>query len=241
MGHLTSYKDPGHFWGKGNLRLEFDRIGLPNTDLPVSGKVIAVRGHRVNRKGDIVGGGHAKRDLVEWLLPPLWPWKVLMLPARGPRPVLKGEVPITVRLMDSVAVPQQITDSSRRSNIQPPASRIAPQPVVAEVRSSAVTYLPPSTPAADRQSTIAYTISGPGVESNASTSRQLGPYALLAFKSETIYAATDYWVDGGRLTYVLSDGIWRKADLNDLDWPTTIRLNAERGVKLTLLTERRTY
>jgi len=28
---------------------------------------------------------------VEWLIPPLWPWKILMLPAKGPRPALKGE------------------------------------------------------------------------------------------------------------------------------------------------------
>ena len=109
MGHLGSYKDPGHFFGKGYLRLEFDLIGLPNTDLPVAGKVTAVRGYRVNREGDIVGHGHPTRDLVEWLLPPLWPWKVLTLPARGPRPVLKGEVPIVLRLMDTVVVPHIMT------------------------------------------------------------------------------------------------------------------------------------
>jgi hypothetical protein len=34
MGHLEAYKDPGHFFGKGNLMLNFDRIGLPNTELP---------------------------------------------------------------------------------------------------------------------------------------------------------------------------------------------------------------
>jgi hypothetical protein len=238
MGRLSSYKEPGRFWGKGNLRVEFDRIGLPNTDLPVSSKVISVRGHRVNRRGDIVGGGHPKRDLVEWLLPPLWPWKVLSLPARGPRPTLKGEVPITVRLMDSIAVPQQISDSSRRSSVEPPASRPSPQPV-AEVRSSPVTYLPPSTPAVERQSTVVYTTPLPAVESDASESRQLGPYALLAFKNGTIYAATDYWVDRGRLTYVLSDGSRRTGTMSDVDLDTTTRLNAERGVRLTLLTEQR--
>src|SRR5262245_57360319 len=95
MGRLAGYKDPGHFFGKGFLRIEFDRISLPNADLPISAKVIGIRGYRVNRQGNIMGRGHAKRDAVEWMFPPFWPWKALALPARGPRPVLKGEVPIT--------------------------------------------------------------------------------------------------------------------------------------------------
>src|SRR5262249_55924837 len=44
VGHLADDKDPGHFWGKGYLKLEFDRIGLPGTDLPLSAKMIAVSG-----------------------------------------------------------------------------------------------------------------------------------------------------------------------------------------------------
>jgi len=39
VGHLESAKDPGHFWGKGNLKLQFDRIGLPSGDLPLEAKV----------------------------------------------------------------------------------------------------------------------------------------------------------------------------------------------------------
>src|SRR5512143_3514163 len=95
VGHLESAQDPGHFWGKGNLKLQFDRIGLPSGDLPLDAKVIATRGYKVDREGDIRGKGHAKRDIVEWMLPPLWPLKVLMLPARGPRPTLKGESVMT--------------------------------------------------------------------------------------------------------------------------------------------------
>jgi hypothetical protein len=52
------------------------------------------------------GKGHAKRDIVEWMLPPLWPWKVTMLPARGPRPQLKGETVLSLRLMDDIQIPQ---------------------------------------------------------------------------------------------------------------------------------------
>ena len=34
-GHLAESKEPGHFWGKGSLKLEFDRISLPDSTLPV--------------------------------------------------------------------------------------------------------------------------------------------------------------------------------------------------------------
>ena len=106
VGHLESAKDPGHFWGKGNLQLQFDRIGLPSGDLPIEAKVIATRGYKVDKQGRIDGKGHAKRDVVEWMIPPLWPWKVIMLPARGPRPALKGETVLSMRLMDDVDIPQ---------------------------------------------------------------------------------------------------------------------------------------
>ena len=106
VGHLEVAKDPGHFVGKGSLKLQFDRIGLPSGDLPLEAKVIATRGYRVDREGKIIGHGHATRDVVEWMLPPLWPWKVIMLPARGPRPKLKGETTLTLRLMGDLLVPQ---------------------------------------------------------------------------------------------------------------------------------------
>ena len=107
VGHLADDKDPGHFWGKGYLKIEFDRIGLPGADLPLSAKMIAVSGgYKVDKEGKIKGKGHAKRDIVEWMLPPLWPWKILTLPARGPRPTLKGEARVTLRLMEDVIVPE---------------------------------------------------------------------------------------------------------------------------------------
>ena len=106
VGHLESAQDPGHFWGKGYMKLMFDRIGMPQGDMPLDAKVIATRGYKVDRDGDIRGKGHARRDIVEWLLPPLWPWKIIMLPARGPRPTLKGESQLTLRLMDDVQIPQ---------------------------------------------------------------------------------------------------------------------------------------
>ena len=116
VGHLESAKEPGHFFGKGNLKLQFDRIGLPSGDFPLNAKIIAVRGYKVDREGKIDGKGHAKRDVAEWTLPPLWPWKVISLPARGPRPRLKGETSLSLRLMDDVLIPQAPQNNNRQSH-----------------------------------------------------------------------------------------------------------------------------
>src|SRR5438045_472851 len=106
VGHIEGEKDPGHFWGKGYLKLQFDRIGIPSGDLPLEAKVISTRGYKVDKQGKIDGKGHPRCDVIEWMLPPLWPWKVIMLPARGPRPTLKGETVLSLRLMDDVQIPQ---------------------------------------------------------------------------------------------------------------------------------------
>jgi hypothetical protein len=131
VGHLESAKDPGHFFGKGSLKLQFDRIGLPNGDLPLDAKVIATRGYKVDKEGKIEGKGHAKRDIAEWMLPPLWPWKVIMLPARGPRPKLKGETTLSLRLMDDVQIPDmaQIAGSQSRmsGSLQRESNRASPR------------------------------------------------------------------------------------------------------------------
>ncbi len=79
---------------------------MPDTDIPIPSKIIVAHGYKVDRQGDIVGRGHAKRDVVEWMIPPLWPWKVVSLPARGPRPTLKGEEALTLRLMEDVVLPR---------------------------------------------------------------------------------------------------------------------------------------
>jgi len=243
-GHLKAYKDPGHFFGKGWLQLEFDRIVLPNTDLPVPGKIIAVRGYRVDREGKALGHGHATRDAIEWLFPPLWPWKVLALPARGPRVALKGELPITLRLMEDVTVPQA-TAAVPRASLQPP-SFTTPR------SSPPIRYVPPSLPALLRPGPLDATVpgfanvAGPRTSAswqdsgqtvadpNSAQQRRLAKFALIALKSETIYAVVDYWLENGRLSYVLASGTEHSADLSDLDWSRTTQLNAERGVTLTL-------
>src|SRR5271168_4139874 len=124
-GHLEADKDPGHFVGKGYLKITFDRVIVPTGDVPLPAKVIQAKGYKVDKQGDIKGNGHAKRDTVEWLIPPLWPWKVLTLPARGPRPALKGEEPLQLRLMDDIVVPQALAHAFVNPN-RPPYASVRP-------------------------------------------------------------------------------------------------------------------
>ncbi len=107
VGHFEDYKDPGHFVGKGWMELKFDRIVVGNdTVIPIQGRVIATSGKNpVDRDGKILGTGHAVRDTVEWLIPVLWPIDLINLPRRGPRPVLKAETLLTIKLLDDLGIP----------------------------------------------------------------------------------------------------------------------------------------
>ncbi|MGC1257458.1 MAG: hypothetical protein WA867_17995 [Candidatus Acidiferrales bacterium] len=236
-GHLEASKQPGHFIGKGYLDIVFDHIGLPNTDSDLQARIVAAQGQHVDKQGDIVGHGHAKRDVIEWMIPPLWPWKVITLPARGPQPKLKNEQLITLKVMQDVELPQltaYLSPSPSPShyyggaNAGPRVQSYA-QPSsgpVASQSSSRVYYVPPSAPAIDPPVSM-------GSARADLPSRDL---TLVALKSEAIYPARDYWVAGRLLFYVLPDGSESSADLSSIDWQRTTDLNAERGVRVTLRT-----
>jgi hypothetical protein len=105
-GRFEDYKDPGHFVGKGWMQLVFDRMVIePDTVIPLAAKVVAVPGYNVDRDGKILGKGHAVRDTVEWMIPILWPIDLINLPRRGPRPTLKEETRLTLKVMDDFGVP----------------------------------------------------------------------------------------------------------------------------------------
>jgi len=239
VGHLEAAKDPGHFVGKGYLKLQFDRIGLPSGDLPVETKVIATRGYKVDKHGDIDGKGHAKRDAVEWMLPPLWPWKVIMLPARGPRPTLKGETVISLRLMDDVAVPQVATTfgpgwhffSQRPQSGSYEDSQMGTEPVLS-VRGSVQTANAGvsgsvDVPRMSYASLVSQSVSAPVITA--------GPgVPVFVLKSGIVLSLGNYRYRDGRITYTLANGGGGVLDADDVDWTTTTRVNTQRGVHMTL-------
>jgi hypothetical protein len=106
VGRFEDYKDPGHFVGKGWMELRFDRMVIePDTVIAIDARVVDVAGYKVDSHGRILGKGHATRDVVLWTIPILWPIDLLMLPMRGPRPALKEETRLSLKVMDDLMVP----------------------------------------------------------------------------------------------------------------------------------------
>jgi hypothetical protein len=236
VGHLDSAKDPGHFWGKGYLKIQFDRIGLPTGDLPLEAKVISTRGYKVDKQGKIDGKGHAKRDVVEWLLPPLWPWKVIMLPARGPRPKLKGETVLSLRLMDDVQIPQvaktfgpnwHFFGRSQSESYQPSVyDNGKPQLMlrntsVADGTSQLSNQVPHASYASLVTRTLPSTNVAPGMP-------------VFVLNTGTVLAVSGYGYQDSRISYSLVGGGSGVISTGDVDWTTTTQLNEKRGVRLSL-------
>src|SRR3984957_3995391 len=233
VGHLEAAKNPGHFFGKGYLKLQFDRIGLPTGDLPLEAKVIATRGYKVDKQGKIDGKGHAKRDVVEWMLPPLWPWKVIMLPARGPRPTLKGETALSLRLMDDVEIPQvgqtispgwHFFTRQQSQTYQPSVYDTAkPQLLLrnASVADETIQTVPQASYASVVTRTLPSANAAPGMP-------------VFVLNNGTVLAVSGYGYQDSRISYSLVGGGTGVIGTDEVDWTTTTRINEQRGVRLSL-------
>jgi hypothetical protein len=237
VGHLESAKDPGHFWGKGYLKLQFDRIGLPTGDLPIDAKVIGSRNYKVDKQGKIDGKGHAKRDVVEWMLPPLWPWKVIMLPARGPRPTLKGETPISLRLMDDVDIPQVAQTYGpnwhffgRFQNNSFDAQVSAGRGQVADASVASGDVVPAAAPQLSYAANVSLNVSRE-LPSNVVS---LPGMPVFVLTNGSVLSVSGYGYRDNRISYTLIGGGSGVISTDEIDWTTTTRLNNQRGVHMTL-------
>lgn len=231
-GHLQDYKDPGHFWGKGSLSLEFDRVILPNAEvLPLNAKIISAPHQRVDKTGSIKGKGHPTRDAFFWAIPLFWPIKVLTLPARGPYPTLKGETRLSMRLMEDVELPtfskaypappwvNQNSSYRAPSSYQPAASRTPRLIPRAEYASS--TTAVPVQPAA---STLTERV----------TSAPAQPVTIIALQAGSAVLARDYWVEGANIHCVAENGAEQQVPLAAVDLAQTVKVNQERNVEFAL-------
>jgi hypothetical protein len=237
-GRFADFRDPGHFFGKGWLKLEFETLTLPGGTFPVSAKVISVPHYQVDADGSVHGHGHPRRDAIEWTVPILWPEKLITLPLRGPRPTLKGETRILLRLLEDVAIPRDTADTlgATLSKPSPPKMRsnmgyrLFPR----------ILYGGTSVPAAEAETSLSTASdivekTSFGELNRAAQSQWRAPQpTLLILKDGQGYVATNYWIDASRLAYVGSDGSRRTLPLNDLDLQLTVQLNRERGVPFVL-------
>ena len=221
-GHLQESKDPGHFVGKGWLQLEFDRIILPGAEvLPLEAKIIAAPHLKTDKTGKIHGGGHPRRDVVEWMIPVLWPIKILNLPRRGPYPALKGESRLSIKLMEDVVVPATLP--ARAAVPSPPWTQptkyipspygllrpaavmtqasYTPQPALTNVSAPAYVEQMEQVPAERSPDELA-----PAPQATGAMQNSEGRSTLVALKGGSAFLAREYWVQGGQLQCISEDG-----------------------------------
>jgi hypothetical protein len=251
-GRLEDFRDPGHFFGKGWLKLEFVSLTVPGGTFPVSGKVVSVPHYKIGAEGSIRGRGHARRDAAEWAIPILWPQKIITLPMRGPRPTLKGETRILLRILDDLFIPTDaaVTTSATLSPIREPSKAASSlnssenSNVDLNTRSSLFpkfVYGGTSRPAAEAERP--WGLGFPAAIENTSISEtnalaerpwRAPRQTLLIFKDGRGYLVTKYWMEGGQLTYVGSNGAQEVLMLDELDFQMTAKLNRERGVPFVI-------
>ncbi len=210
VGRFEEYKDPGHFVGKGWMELKFDRMVIPPDQvLPVSAKVVHVPQYSVDKQGRIQGKGHPVRDAVEWSIPLLWPIDLLNLPRRGPRPVLKAETRLTLKIMDDLGVP--LPQQSTAAPYYYPPANIPANPYGFAPRAP-LSYTPPRT-----------------APSYAT------PLTILMLRDGNGRLARDYWFEGGtQVRYIGTNGVPIIIPIELLDLPTTVEVNRRRGVGFTV-------
>ena len=159
-GRFEDYRDPGHFVGKGWMELKFDRLIVRDTVIPIAAKVVYVPKYPVDKEGRIHGTGHPVRDAIEWAIPVLWPIDLINLPRRGPRPTLKPETRLTLKVMDDFVIPaadpyQQpslVSRAPQQPYYNPPPQQPYYNPPVQPMRYQ---YAPPPPPPPVQQ-TIVY-------------------------------------------------------------------------------------
>lgn len=239
-GRFADARQPGHLWGKGWMLLEFDHILLPGAELPISTRVNSVPHLKVDLEGRIHGKGHARRDAVEWAIPILWPEKLLTLPMRGPRPALKQEARISMKLMESVSVPQGAAGYQPYSPplVRPGAFRPAP---VTKEPNLEVAMQEFSAPLSGQPRISADPLSQRvSLLSTHNQEKAADEGTLLILKDGSAQLAKDYWFESGqKIRFLTADGRAGVLPIEALDFTTTSKLNRERGVAFAIRSKNR--
>jgi hypothetical protein len=176
------------------------------------------------------------------MIPPLWPWKVIMLPARGPRPALKGESVMTLRLMDDVQVPQlarsapfgwhSFGEPRNQSFEQSQVQQNTPQLSVRAVSSTSDMELTVA-PQASYASLVTRSVPVQAVSPGSSPGMP-----VFVLTTGMALSVSSFGYQDGRITYTLASGGGGVISTDDIDWSTTTRVNSQRGVRVTLRSKR---
>ena len=177
-------------------------------------KVIQAKGFKVDKNGDIDGKGHAKRDVAEWMMPPLWPWKLVSLPKRGPRPRLKGEEPLELRVMDDISIPGLLAYGPIKPDRPPYAGSAQP---------SSFSHRNETTSSSPSKKTTA------GETPGTFGSRGDAPQrvTVLVLKSSQIYTVAKYRIDGDLLRFEDLNGTDGSVETSKVDWLKTAEMTTD--------------
>lgn len=229
-GHLQEYKDPGHFFGKGWMQIEFDRMVLPGAEvLPLSTKVISAPHMKVDKEGDIHGKGHPTRDAIEWMIPIMWPIKIVTLPMRGPYPALKGETRLALRLMEDLEVP---FPTARNNVPMPPWA--TPSSYNSYGYSGSLSNAPTVVPSSAQAPTVQPASYTQRILPVSEPTTSPADMTVIAIKGGAAFLAQEYWIEGGQMHCVSATGESRLLSLDKIDLPQTVRVNQERNVEFVL-------
>ncbi len=228
VGRFEDYKDPGHFVGKGWMELKFERLVVPPDQvLPIAAKVVYVPKYPVDKQGRIHGNGHPVRDTIEWMIPVLWPIDLLTLPRRGPRPVLKAETRLTLKIMDDLGVPVPQT-AAYVPAYPPPAP---PRDAYGFGQRAPMSYAPPV--AAPAPPVVAYVPLPPPVAPAVRVPAP--PPTVLLMRDGNRQLVSRYWFDdNNQVRYVAMNGAPVVIPAEMLDLPSTVEANRQRGVPLVM-------
>ncbi len=234
VGRFEEYKDPGHFIGRGWMELKFERLVVPPSQIvPISTKVVYVPKYPVDKQGRIHGNGHPVRDIVEWCIPVLWPIDLLNLPRRGPRPVLKAETRLTLKVMDDLGVPTQ----------QFASAPLYPQPAQSDPygfqqRAPTPYYAPPVAAPQQPVQPMNYRYASPRVPPSMVPvwSASIPPETVLITRDGRGRLARRYWfASTHEFGYIALNGAPVVIPAAMLDMPATVEANRQRGIPFPAL------
>jgi hypothetical protein len=230
-GHITEAAQPGHFWGKGSMHVSFDQILLPGAELPMGAKITEAPHVNVDAHGTMHGKGHATRDTVEWMIPVLWPMKVITLPMRGPQPQLKSEARLSLKLMRDVIIPDGAAGMpTGRRLLRPGVFQSTEPPQEPRYAISTTHLVRPEEPVLitrTPQPTVAMVPAAAGPVADRTT--------FLILKDGTGQLARQYWFESGQhIRYIAPDGSSGLLPIEALDFASTVKLNRERGVDFVI-------
>jgi hypothetical protein len=155
------------------------------------------------------------------------------LPFRGPRPKIKGEEPLELRLMDDIVIPRSLAQMNHpdrppyASFTQPSGYSVEPQASAMQLatQTSAITR---SEGAAIQPTAAVETAGSMQVIAHEPNDRQTSErYTVLVLKSNQVYELAKYERDGDLLMFQDVQGRKGGVDVKDVDWRRTAEMTGE--------------